>query len=151
MPEVESRVWKKIEKTETCWLWLGCTINGYGQMKIPGSAKKRIYTHRFFYERLVGPIPEGLQLDHLCRVRNCVNPEHLEPVTGRVNTLRGTSPVAQRAKQTHCLNGHPLVGSNLINSKPTRQCRICTNARKRKYKARAKQLRAATKLTEKQE
>lgn len=115
----------QVEKTETCWLWRGTILQGgYGQIKVK---KRKMQAHRFFYELLVGPIPEGLTIDHLCRVRNCVNPAHLEPVTGRENTLRGNNPAAQNARKTHCKRGHPLSGSNLRSSKDGRQrrCKTC--------------------------
>jgi hypothetical protein len=92
-----------------------------------------VYVHRVVYEALVKPIPVGLVLDHLCRVRHCVNPAHLEPVTQRENVLRGeTAPAANKAK-THCVRGHPFSGQNLILRKSgVRECRTCANARRRK-------------------
>lgn len=74
-----------------CWLWLGAiNSDGYGRMRDPRTSYGRMMqAHRFFYEQVRSPIPEGLQLDHLCRVRRCVNPEHLEPVTSRENVRRG--------------------------------------------------------------
>ena len=79
------------------------------------------------YELLVGPIPEYLTLDHLCRVRNCVNPAHLEPVTSAENILRGMSSPAQNARKTECLNGHAFTVENtLINVIGARVCRTCT-------------------------
>jgi hypothetical protein len=84
---VEERFWAKVNKTETCWLWTGAKHEkGYGLLKVAGQMHR---AHRFVYELLVGPIPEGLSLDHLCRVRNCVNPNHLEPVTTGENIRRG--------------------------------------------------------------
>lgn len=75
-----------IDRTETCWLWTGSlTYDGYGIFR---EDNRRTGAHRFAYEYLIGPVPDGMQLDHLCRVRNCVNPEHLEPVTGAENTRR---------------------------------------------------------------
>ena len=74
------RFWAKVNKTDTCWLWTASTLNGYGQIKAGGRFGKILLAHRVAYEMLVGPIPEGLQLDHLCRVTLCVNPKHLEPV-----------------------------------------------------------------------
>jgi len=88
--------------------------------------------HRIAYEFALGPIPDGLTLDHLCRNTICCNPAHLEPVTLRVNTLRGTSPIADNARKTHCKNGHPFDEANTYNppKQPThRHCRICQNER----------------------
>ena len=88
---ISARFWAKVDKTETCWLWTGGQSAGYGRFGFKG--RPNLGAHRFAYELLVGPIPPGLDLDHLCRVRNCVNPDHLEPVTRRENLLlRGGGP-----------------------------------------------------------
>ena len=119
------RFWAKVNKTDTCWLWTAAAPNGYGQI---GAGGKTLRAHRVAYEMLVGPIPEGLQLDHLCRVTLCVNPNHLEPVTNRENVLRGESPLAKKARQTECLRGHPLSGANLYTyPNGNRRCKICRN------------------------
>jgi len=90
------------------------------------------YVHRFVYEYEVGPIPDDLVLDHLCRVTNCCNPAHLEPVTPAINVERGVGPTATRGRQTHCTNGHPLSGSNLyVTSRGYRECRTCSTQRAR--------------------
>lgn len=86
------RLWSKVNKTDTCWLWTAATEKGYGLYRHDGRLSK---AHRVVYELLVGPVPTGLDLDHLCRVRNCVNPAHLEPVTRAVNLRRGAE--ARRA------------------------------------------------------
>jgi hypothetical protein len=112
-----------------CWLWLGALANrGYAQTTVNG---RRDMAHRVVYEFLVGPIPRGLTLDHLCMVHHCVNPEHLEPVTNKVNTLRGNNPCAKRARQTHCKRGHPLVGDNLELDRFGRHCKACHQHRER--------------------
>lgn len=104
-PTPDQRFWAKVDKTETCWLWTaGLNRHGYGQFKLNGRTRT---AHRLAYEWLVGEIPEGLHLDHLCRVRHCVNPDHLEPVTCRVNLLRGETLQARNAAKTHCPQGHP--------------------------------------------
>jgi len=88
------------------------------------------------YEALIGPIPEGLVIDHLCRVRNCVNPAHMEPVTNTENVLRGTGPTAVNAQKTHCKHGHPLTPDNLVKRTDRRECMECRRIREREYKAR---------------
>jgi HNH endonuclease len=119
--------WARVEKLsdQDCWLWTeSLTPAGYGRIRI-GKRRKR-FVHRIAYELLIGPIPEGMTLDHLCRVRHCVNPAHLEPVTMRENNLRGVSPWAINARKTHCPKGHPLSGSNLcFDAKGYRHCHKC--------------------------
>lgn len=124
----EDRFWRKVNKTKGCWIWTGgISSGGYGSfyIKSPGGFKNTC-AHRFAYELLIGPISDGLTIDHLCRVRRCVNPAHLEPVTSRENILRGEGITAREARVTHCPQGHPYSGENLfINSKGSRCCRIC--------------------------
>lgn len=99
------------EPNSGCWLWIGGTAtHGYGRIMVKG---RRIGAHRYSYELHKGPIPEGLQIDHLCRTRSCVNPDHLEAVTGRTNVLRGNTVVAENARKTHCSRGHLFSGRNL--------------------------------------
>lgn len=120
--------WSRVQKTETCWWWTGAkTPEGYGQVVIAG---KIVGAHRHAYELAVGPIPDGLQLDHLCRKPSCVRPDHLEPVTRRVNILRGTSPVARRAGTSHCVKGHEYTPENTVRSRRDgrRSCRECKRA-----------------------
>lgn len=120
-----------------CWIWQG-RINdqGYGDIWLPGIKRYR-RAHRIVYEHRVGPIPEGLTLDHLCRVRHCVNPEHLEPVTDRVNILRGEGPTAKNATKTHCEHGHEFTPENTYIRPGTtwRTCIKCDYARKRRARA----------------
>ena len=115
------------EPNSGCWLWIGSvSTGGYGLI---GLNKKVRPAHRILYEQKFGPIPVGLEIDHLCRTRCCVNPDHLEAVTRRENIMRGLGPSARQAKQTHCKNGHPLAGENLVINKgkygPMRQCKTC--------------------------
>lgn len=126
--------WQKVRKTESCWLWTGAVINsGYGFCRVADQTMG--LAHRLVYELMVGKIPAGLTIDHLCGNRLCVNPAHLEPVSLRENILRGDSPSARQARQTHCKRGHLLAGDNLVRSSPTRQCRTCWNARARLRRA----------------
>lgn len=128
------RFWAKVDVTESCWLWTGSRTGfGYGNFyAVPGSP---VPAHRMAYELMIGPIPPGLQLDHLCRVRACVNPDHLEPVTKDENNRRGFSPTAQNARKTHCSHGHEFTPENTYTppKRPThRYCRECSRIRKRK-------------------
>jgi hypothetical protein len=98
----EERFWAKVDANGVCWEWLaGKLPTGYGSFRVNG---KSLYAHRFAWETLMGPIPAGLVLDHLCRNPSCVNPDHLEPVTDKVNINRGVSVIrikiraAQRRK-----------------------------------------------------
>lgn len=123
---------------EGCWQWIGKShYSGYGNVYIQG----RIYTtHRVMFELYYGPIPDGLDLDHICRNRICCNPEHLEPVSRRVNSLRGVGATAAHAKANHCPHGHPYEGNNLvILSHGGRDCRQCINRRSREYSARKRE------------
>ena len=114
-----------------CWEWTGKIhkITGYGNFgsRIPGIKKSRTFlSHRFSYELYKTKIPYGMVIDHLCRNRKCVNPDHLEIVTTRENILRGTSFAARNAAKTHCIRGHELSGSNLyVTPDNRRQCRQC--------------------------
>ena len=120
---IAKRLEFRSDRTGDCWLWTGgLSSTGYGQLKINGRQTK---AHRAAYEELVGPVPEGLDLDHLCRVRRCINPAHLEPVTRRENTLRGISFAAQLAQQTHCKRGHAFDEKNTYIWRNSRICRQC--------------------------
>ena len=133
--DVETKFWEQVEKTDSCWRWKGSTREGYGQI---GSRNVERLAHRYSYELIKGPIPDGLHLDHLCRNRACVNPDHLEPVTVRENVLRGVGPSARNAKKTHCIHGHELAGANVywVEKNGRRMCRTCRTRRDREYKAR---------------
>jgi hypothetical protein len=106
------------ESQTGCWVWNGGVTNsGYGKATVN---YKTVLMHRYMYEATYGPIEEGLQLDHLCRNKLCINPEHLEPVTAKVNMER------HYVNQTHCLRDHPLSGSNLyVTPDGRRQCKDC--------------------------
>lgn len=128
---IQERFLARIVPTLTgCWYWSGSKdADGYGWFSIK---KRTISAHRASYEIFVGKIPDGLQLDHLCRTPACVNPVHLEPITGRENTLRGTGFAALNARKTHCPRGHDLSGDNLyITPSGRRACRECRRAQLR--------------------
>jgi len=120
------RFWAKVEKTENCWNWTaGKFWNGYGQFWLGGTVVK---AHRFAYVITKGRIPKSLVVDHLCRNRACVNPDHLELVTNKENLLRGEGWAAVRARKTHCPQGHPYTGDNILIGKKGigRSCRTCS-------------------------
>lgn len=123
-PERQFRKWVGEPDDHGCWPWQGTIAgNGYGRFAIRGGS---IAAHRFSYELLVGPVPEGLELDHLCRNRACVNPAHLEPVTHRANTLRGDTLTAANARKTHCIHGHKFTAENTYTQwGGGRGCRAC--------------------------
>lgn len=115
-----------------CWIWTGpISGSGYGKVTL-GNIQ---YTaHRIIYETIIGKIPKELELDHLCRVRPCCRPLHLEPVTGRENKLRGISPAAINARKTRCINGHKLNAGNVwIGGNGWRYCRKCLKVKLKKY------------------
>lgn len=140
------RFWRKVDKAgpNGCWTWTAaCNENGYGQFNLStaepiraGARTSRVMAYRYAYELLIGPIPGKMQIDHLCRNRGCVNPEHLEPVTARVNVLRGDTFVAAQAAQTHCLRGHEFTPENTWTARGTRKrnCRTCHRERARIYR-----------------
>lgn len=131
------RHWKKIlvNQNTGCWEWQGVKTNGgYGMVCYK---YKTHIAHRFFYKALVGSIPEGLELDHLCRVRNCVNPNYLEPVTHQENCRRGTQGDWQKQK-THCPQGHEYTLENTYIHSGKRQCKTCSYHRLKRNREAAK-------------
>ena len=139
----EERFWEKVDRSggpNACWKWTaGTDGNGYGQFY--PTRDKVVPAHRFAYELMIGPIPAGLELDHVkargCTSKRCVNPAHLEPVTHRENTLRGNSLSARRARQTHCIRGHPFDEANTLrDADGSRRCRACHREEERRRKER---------------
>ena len=131
--------WSKVDRGDGCWLWQGrIAPNGYGRFSHGG---KDLYAHRVAYELAGGVIPSGLQIDHLCRVRHCVNPAHLEAVTQRENLLRGEGLTAQNARAGVCKHGHEFTPENTYY-RPDRPGRICVKcSRRRKQEGRARGVR----------
>lgn len=125
------RMADKYEVTDTgCFQWTAAS-NRYGRIKING---RMALAHRAMWELLVGPIPDGLHIDHLCKNTLCVNPDHLEPVTPRENLMRSPTKQRENAMKTHCLRGHPLSGENLYRDpRGMRQCRECARERSRRF------------------
>lgn len=122
----EALIWEHVNKNgpDGCWIWEGLIpSNGYGIITMTDAARKyTVMTHRWAYEQLVGPIPKGYTIDHLCRVRACMNPDHLQPVPHKINLRRAP-------RNNWCKRGHPLRDSNLYHykskGKPKRRCREC--------------------------
>ena len=136
----EDRFWLRVAKGDTCWEWKGIKDrDGYGRFHSHktnnNTGTVTVRAHRFAYELLVGPIADGLQIDHLCKNRRCVNPDHLEPVTQLENIRRGQTGKlnSYHRQKTHCPHRHEYGGCNLVIN-PTsggRVCRICKNAHAR--------------------
>lgn len=126
-----------------CRIFTGCLNYGYGQVSVNGTPTR---THRITYEHYVGPIPKGLEIDHLCRQRDCCEVTHLEAVTRSVNVRRGTAAAVLRAKaaaRTHCAHGHEFAehGRTYISNRRGRQsvarfCRVCLSEHQRRYRER---------------
>lgn len=127
----------EIDPRTGCWLWTKYRdLSGYGRFNNPEGSP---LAHRYAYEEFVGPIPDGMHMDHLCRVRHCVNPTHLEVVTPQENFARGSSFAAVNARKTHCDSGHALEGDNVkvvVKIRRERICLTCDRARKRTHKKR---------------
>ena len=140
----KSRFWPKVHKDGPilvdslgpCWIWTASrTKFGYGRFgDFDGVTHSTKLAYGVAYRWLIGEVPNSLELDHLCRNPSCVNPYHLEPVTSQENTVvRGIGVAAQKSRQTHCVRGHPLSGTNLkLKTNGCRSCRECSRMRDRK-------------------
>ncbi len=129
-PEQIERFWSKVEVPEQpscCWEWTGYRLpNGYGRFMFND---KEFYAHRVVCAILTKDPGPTLTIDHLCRNRGCVNPDHLEAVTQKVNNLRGFSSSALKARQTHCIHGHEFTPENTLLQGGKRSCRMCAYRR----------------------
>jgi hypothetical protein len=142
---LEFRFWSKVDfdahDEHRCWSWLGGTVTrgGYGQFSL---CRVNVLAHRLSYEMERGPIQAGLDLDHLCRNRICVNPWHLEPVSARENALRGVGPTAKNALKVACPKGHSYdVHEVEVSGATRRRCSMCAreNGRRRQKRYRERQ------------
>ncbi len=139
MKQGQWRVGHVVDEETGCWLWQGSLYrNGYGQLNRDGQR----LAHRWYYLTYKGPIPDGMQLDHLCRVRNCVNPDHLEPVTHTENLLRSPLVGKCRREPTHCNHGHAYEGKNYRRRSPkgVPYCQMCFTLRKREWYKKKKEI-----------
>lgn len=131
------RFWRRVEFGDDCWTWITPQPDGYGRFQI-GWVRKR--AHRWTWEAVNGPVPDGLVIDHLCRNRSCVNPGHMRAVTPYENThADGSGAIAKvHAAKTECPHGHPYDDVNtLIDYRGRRRCRTCVNAARRHKRASA--------------
>lgn len=129
MPKFSRKPYYRVEPSG-CWTWLReIDTKGYGMYRFQGNEPYVKRAHRWVYEQHRGPIPTGLELDHLCRVKACVNPDHLEPVTHAENVRRAMT-------RTECRRGHPFTPENELWRKHGRTCRTCFQAANRRYYAR---------------
>lgn len=133
-----TRFWAKVKRTRSCWLWLGAlNSQGYGNFRIRKGSDGTVLAHVFAYQLLVGPIPEGKESDHVCRIRRCIRPSkrHVEMVSHRTNMLRGLGASGMNARRTHCKHGHRYTKiSSYYRPKKGRVCRLCTKAHNERRK-----------------
>lgn len=129
---LSKRFSEKVAKTNQCWNWNGFIgRNGYGTIQIN---KKPVLVHRLSYELYIGKIKRGLQIDHLCRNRRCVNPKHLEPVTAKINVLRGIGLAAINSRKSECKRGHKFNSKNTRLYNGQRICRICSYQKVKRWR-----------------
>jgi hypothetical protein len=151
------RILRRVDvQADGCWLWTGAARHGrsggYARLKVAGRMRP---VHCVAYEAFVGPIPDGLVIDHLCRNTLCANPAHLEPVTIGENLLRGDTFQAKNARKTHCPKNHPYDDENTYHRAtsrgPARGCRACAREATRQWRARRAPARCEVTVTELEE
>jgi hypothetical protein len=145
MTEKDSvRWWSKVIPTEGCWHWIGyLSSRGYGRAWFE---RKQVAAHRAALKLLRGvDVPSGMEVDHLCRNRSCVNPDHLEVVDRRTNILRGLGACAANSRKTHCPRGHALSPDNLVPNLRYRACAVCKKAQSRALSRRRAEKRLSAK------
>jgi len=132
-----AHIWDEVDADGDCWEWTGATARDYGRVTWQGRTHQ---AHRVIWEALVGPIPDGLEIDHLCRNRACVNPDHLDVVTRKENLLRSYASVTTlNAIKTRCVRGHLFNSSNTyVWTDDSRTCRTCHADRQRRYRREAR-------------
>lgn len=138
---IDQRFWAKVDRRGPgeCWPWRAyISPSGYGRFRV--HSRRTVWqAHRWAYEPMVGPIPPGLYIDHLCRNRACVNPAHMECVTNGENVLRGVGLAAENARKTHCWRGHQLSGRNLTSNRAgARVCVECARLNSRSCRAKVR-------------
>lgn len=138
-PDVQSRFWSKVDKTPTCWLWLApLGGKGYAQFDVTVRGRRILfYGHRYALAASGVPLLDGMVVDHICRVRHCVNPEHLRQITNKENVLVGIGLSAVNARKTRCKRGHDLTDERVFRMTSTGQriCRPCHAELERQYRA----------------
>ena len=128
------RFWAKVEKTDGCWLWTGAICeDGYGRFHVDGHNGRAVLAHRWTYQETHGEIAQGKQIDHLCRRRRCVRPDHLEVVTQAENIARGEGFSARNSRTTHCVHGHPFDPRDTYVNPHRRYCRECNRQKVARY------------------
>lgn len=136
-PARRAEFWRLVDIGESaaCWEWRGGSASGYGYPRFSIDGRQQ-YAHRLAYEFRNGPIPNGYEVDHLCRNKLCMNPRHLEAVPPLVNLARNESPASVNGRKTHCIHGHEFTPENTTLRKDgSRQCRTCRRKQNRAYRA----------------
>jgi len=149
--EIKAQLMDRIEMLTESGCWIpNTTIAQHGYCWMYGydfgNGKRKEYAHRVFYEMFKGPVSDGLQIDHLCKVRCCVNPNHLEAVTQRTNLLRGESAAAKNARRTHCPKGHPFSPENTGKLSTRENYRYCKECNRQKARLRDRRKNALSKV-----